>query len=248
MIVNEISALAEKAADRYLNVIFGFRGAYSKAISQQDPTTAKVLSEFSANLYDIARTYLNSEEDVINSVTAEIALLSASDALSAVGATESANDIVDALSAYLNAFKDYIRSEIAVQLERDIAAVRKKLRSIGLQAEILSGSTGISRKAAIIQLKLTDSGEFRFYFTDRQNRKWPSQKYVRTIWRQHLLSVYNEVYLYVLSKYGRKTAMVKHMDANSKSHMVTFNIVEYEAIKDEYFHPNANAVVSAVEE
>ena len=44
----------------------------------------------------------------------------------------------------------------------------------------------------------------------RSSSKWPSRLFIRTTWRQALLSAYNEVVLAVLSEAGITVAEVQH--------------------------------------
>jgi len=243
-LINIFSEHAEKAAERYLSVIFGLRGTYSRSFGYEDPTTPKAMKDFKENSYSVARTYLETETRIIKDMTEEIALWAITDALSALGATTPAEEYLTQLRDHLNGSGDYIRNEISIQLERDIASAAKKLKDLGLRSYILQNRLRISKKASIVQLRLSDKGELRFYFVDRQNRKWPSQKFIRTIWRAHMLDIYNEVYLYVLASHGVDTFAVKHTDVASKVNGQIFDLEEFEDIRDEIFHPNANAVVS----
>lgn len=120
-----------------------------------------------------------------------------------------------------------------------------------LQASLHAASSGSKRQNSLIYLRAKEKGDPKFYFVDRINRRWPSQKYIRSIWRHHLLTAYNETYLFTLAEYGETTARVVHLDPNHRVHGLVLaiadegNLLRYEDVRDEIFHPNADAIVTA---
>lgn len=250
MIGNRLSEIAEAAAERYLSVIFALRGAYDTALNAIDPLAPAINRQLHSTAFRVARAHLESEDAFAQEAVWEIAAQSVADALRDLGLGHVAQDVPEALSDHLSAVYEHVRSEIAVQLERDASAITQKHRKLGLQVKTYAAANGWSEAATLVHLRLAER-TLKFYFRDRQGRKWPSQKYVRTVWRHALLALYNEVYLFTLAERGQTRAVVWHPDPNSRyaGEVIALDdepsLPSYEDIKEDAFHPNSDAVLRA---
>lgn len=251
MITKRLSEIAEGAGERYLTVIFALRGSYDRALSANSPLAPQTNKLLSRDVFNISRMHLESEEKWLEELVWEVASQAITDALQALDLGNSSPDGMDALSDHLSAIWEHLRSEIAVQLERDASAIVQKHRKLGLQVKTQANATGWSESATLIHLRMSDRA-LKFYFQDRAGRKWPSQKYVRTVYRGTLLALYNEVYLFTLAERGQRRAMIWHSDPNHRyaGTLIALDddpkLTTYESIKEDAFHPNSDAVVRAV--
>lgn len=143
-------------------------------------------------------------------------------------------------------------SALYQQIFRNQQQAEKHLRNVALQVQMVSDTRNWKRSAALIAVRKNLATQFKFNFADRSGRRWDASKYVRTLLREHYVTLYNEVYLYALSKRNRLTAYVKNEDVNHKDHGTRFYILPiskkdplYSSIKDQIFHPNTRSLVTA---
>ncbi len=250
MILHENWAAADLAAQRYLTTAGAFRGAFDSIVGS---TSLSALSRTNLRLalYDIARTYTESEAVLIADETERVASQSVADARKALGVVTDAPALSDALTEHLSGSGEHLRTEIAIQLERDIVTVEQRLQNMALRARLLRNATGISESAAAIKVRIGEKEDLKFFFRDRAGRRLPTQKYIRMLWRHHLLTTYNEVYLHEMAERGAETAYVVHIDPRHRWHGRKISLAAdsdepgYHDIADEVFHPNSEAIVSA---
>lgn len=248
MIQNTLNTEASAAADRYVLLVNGWRGVYSAAFHSSDVSAPRTISEAERQGYGLARTYLAGERAAIASATENIAANARRDALTHLGLGSSAT-LSERTSELLGASQSYLDTELAVQIERDVAFMKQTLRQAALAIHLEASTRGIPLKTAMVQYRISNSGELRFHFKDRQNRKWPSQKFVRSAWRQHLLGTYNDTYIATAAEHGNSLFQVEHPDAGHSAAGLQFTILNntalphYSEIKDKVFHPNSEALV-----
>ena len=119
-----------------------------------------------------------------------------------------------------------------------------------LQVTVASKSEGISLQTALAQYRIGNAAELHFFFHDRRNQKWPSRKFIRAVWRHHLLTAFNEVTLLTLAEHGVTTARIEHINpkADSNGLLVAMNssteLPTYAEIRNEIFHPNSDAILA----
>lgn len=254
MIVTKLTYEAELAGQRYVNMVAAWRGVYAQAIAGGDFGTPKARQAVSGQAYDIARTYLDTEQKALERAFAEIALQAHRDALRDASAVVSADDYEARTSELLSEPQQHAVAEIIVQIERDVAFMLKQLRNAALTVELAARAQGISRHAAQIQYRVRHGDELRFYFADRAGRRWPSQKFIRQVVRGALLEAYNQVVMATLAEHRIDRAVVRHVDPNSRwdgteiTLLPAVDLPTYDEIRDEAFHANSDAVIARPED
>jgi hypothetical protein len=247
-----LSEHAEESSRRYLGLVDAWRHFHERAIMSPDFGTARGMTALREQAYGNARSFLHAEQVMIQEISHQIALQARRDALNDQSATVTADTLSERIAELLTSSLSDLENEITVQIERDIAFLVRSVRNAALEVETAATAQQISRVAAKVQFRMRDRGELKFYFKDRQNRKWPSQKFVRTVWRQHLLDTYNETVLATLADFGIDQAMVVAPGSNNDRVLVTVlpgsELPTYRELRDEIFHPNSEAYLAPVEE
>ena len=246
-----MTADAEAAAQRYGLLVEGWRSLYFAALDQSHFGTEKQIVEVTSRAYSIARMYLNAETDRIQADTIQYAQEAQRVTLEQLSSKQTF-ELAGPADEHLNANNDYLLREIEVQIERDIAFLRLSLRSIYLHVTMASRANGLPLRAALMQYRIGNAADLNFVFRDRRNQRWPSQKFIRSVWRHHLLSVYNETVLITLSDHGVDTAQINHSDQKSPHHGTLLSIDSnselptYAELKPTVFHPNSEATLGMV--
>lgn len=249
MITRQMSAAAEAAAQRYGLLVEGWRLLFTRAVSEQDFGSARQIARIKNNAYEMARSYINTELNLIGTEFEQIALEAQGSTLSSLAIPLAQELSVDALEL-TGASIDYLRTELSVQIERDIAWLVQSVRSANLQVVVSASSRGVPRQTAVLEYRIGNASELQFFFHDRRNQKWPSRKFVRAIWRHSLLNLYNETVLLTLAEAGQGTAVVVHANPQSDNHGMQVSLSSsselptYGEIRAEVFHPNSDAILA----
>lgn len=250
----DLALQAELAGRRYLSMVEAWRGVFSRAIASSDFGSAKAAGRVGEELYDIARTFIAAEQVLLESARDEIALGARRDALRDASAAASADAAVERTRELLGAPLAHALREIAVQIERDIALVLKKLRAAALEVDLAARAQRIAFQAALIQFRARGGGELRFYHHDRAAKRWPSQKFIRSVVRGALLDTYNQAVMATLAELGLDQAVIDHPDPNHAFDGAVISLLPgadlptYEDVREEAFHPNSEAVLARPEE
>lgn len=243
------SAVAQAAADRYLEMIYAFRAAYDGAVARHDALTPRAAEVLTGELYRIGRVHVATETQIIERELAQTVSDALRDVTSALAVTDT-DDIEKAVSDALSASHEHLRREVSAQVERDITTTIKRYRDLGLAVEIETRASGWQRSAVIARRRLAQP-TLRHYFKDRSGRRWPSQRFIRSAWRHAMLDLYNEVVMHELATRGETEAIVWHPDRNARAFgqivSLTGEGVAYEDIRDDVFHPNSDAILAAVQ-
>ncbi|CAO3459767.1 hypothetical protein [Azospirillum argentinense] len=241
-----LSFEAEQAGQRYTALVAAWRGIHASALEARDFGTARGLGRARAGAYDVARSFLDTERALLAATLRGVALEAHAHALS-IARTLSADELPDAAHELLSASQSYAESELAVQIERDIALLLKRLRAAAIDVDMIARIQGVARSAALIQHRARAGTELRFAFKDRANRKWPSRTFVRTTWRQALLDVYNETVMASVAAIGASRVRVVTSDAPAAANGLILTLLPgvdlptYAEVRDAVFHPNAEA-------
>jgi hypothetical protein len=239
---------AEAASARYELLVGSWRAIYSHALNGPTFGSVQQQAEVSSEAFRLARQFLQAELDHITRAFADIAL-------EAQGVTQKQLDVTvadtlsEAAQTHLSDAESYLFSELSVQVERDVNMLLEALKRAALQVRLSAKARGISPKAALIEYLLSSSLELQFFFHDRGNQKWPSRKFVRSVWRHALLSAYNEVVLLTLADHRIDRAFVLHTDPASQFHGLEISVSTnsalptYSEVRNEIFHPNSNAIL-----
>lgn len=198
---------------------------------------------------NVISVYYEAEARHVSEAIVQIALRAVTDAGKALTGPDAAPELPKAVIAHLSDIEDILKQDIARQTQRDIDTIRGKFKGVLLQANLNKMVNGGKRLNHLMGVFASDTTDLNFWFTDRSNRRWPSQKFIRTVWRQALLTVYNESYLMVLAAAGEAFAEVEADSPSDRFAGMVFGIdsqgaePNYISIKDEVFHPNSNRVV-----
>lgn len=248
MITQLMTAEAEAAAARYKTLIEGWRSLFINSLDRSTFASAASVRALVEQAYDMARAYSASERELIEQRTQEFALEAhrvTARALSVDASSELPGDV----SEHLREIERYLSREIAIQIERDIAFLRQSYQRVVLQVHLAARSQNISSRTALMQYRIGNAVELNFFFHDRRNQRWPSQKFVRAIWRQHLLAAYNETVLVELADHGLRVAEIAHSDPKSEVHGMRLALSPntplptYAELRNDVFHPNAEAIL-----
>lgn len=248
MIFNRLTQEAESAAVRYGLLTESWRSIFHSALNASDFGSPAVVDRAIEEAYAIASDYLAEERQFMARIVADIATEARQTTLLQIASVD-ASELSDRAGEHLRATQSYIESELIAQIHRDVALLRQQLQRVDLEVTIASTSRGISERAALIEYRIGNQADLQFVFHDRHARKWASKKFVRAMWRHSLLSVYNEIVLITLAEHGLKRAQVVHQDPSAATHGMIIamgsnaELPTYSEIRNEIFHPNANAVL-----
>ncbi len=249
MIVSQfISTEADLAVERYGAVLSAFQLSYARALNQPHFGSPKQLAEIAAGAYAIASFYLQSEGGFIEIASTAVALEAQRVTLEQLSAA-SVITLSEAISEHANESDAHLSREITIQVERDIAMLTHTLRKTILSVGMAARAAQIAPRQALMQHRVSASNELSFVFLDRSASKWPSLRFLRSLWRQHLLAIYNETVLLTLSDHGIEQAEVQHTDEKAPVHGMIISIVEdpelpsYSDILSDVFHPNSEAIL-----
>jgi hypothetical protein len=244
-----MTTMAAAAATRYTMLIEGWKALYNRALDDPRFGAPVQITGLTQDAYAMARRYLDAEGLEMSEAFEQIAR----EALTATRAelsVEDSDELPDDVDEHVSAFVEHLMSELSIQIERDIATLKKTLQQTILGVTLAAAAQRLPLRTALIQHRIAINTDVKFGFTDRRYAKWPAQGYVRTIWRHNLLSLYNDVVLMTLADAGVDTARVRHTDTTAATHGLEISMVDTTElptladIRDQTFHPNANAILA----
>ncbi|AMB48266.1 hypothetical protein [Methylobacterium sp. AMS5] len=239
---------ADAAGARYQGLVDAWSLIYADALGALDFGTPRMIERAGEEAYNLARAFLDTETGIVAEKIATIAHEALRAASRDLG-VDDADDLPAHASETLSATQGYLVREITIQIERDIAQLQQSLRQTALQVKIAAAAQGISERAALIQHRIGSNETPAFHFRDRRNGKWPSRLFVRSTWRQSLLSAFNEVTLCMLAEHGIETAEVAHAHGKAGVHGMELalssnsSLPAYGEVRNDIFHPNAEAIL-----
>lgn len=236
MITAWLDQESDRAAGRYQNMVASWQLLFHNAISSTGFHVADMPARVVNEAYRVADAYLADERDMIASVLRETALEAHRSILSQIASSD-AQELTPMTLEHLSVTGSYLTDELIAQIHRDIAMLRFALHQAVLQVAVRSRSAGITPRQAQVEYRLDQQPTIEFMFTDRAGRRWNAKRFVRTVWRQAMLSAYNETVLFDLADHGLETAAV----VNDQGLVTTISLRDYAQIRDEHFHPNSNA-------
>jgi hypothetical protein len=250
MIITQLmTTMAEAAAIRYGLLLDGWKALYNRALDDPRFGAPVQLTELTDEAYAMARRYLGAEGVEMSDALEQIAR----EALTATHAelsVEDSDELPDDVDEHVSAFVEHLMSELKIQIERDIATLKKTLQQTILGVTLAASAQRLPLRTALIQHRIAANTDIKFGFTDRRSAKWPARRYIRTIWRHDLIALYNDVVLMTLADAGVDTAEVRHTDVEAETHGLKISIVDNTElptladIRDQTFHPNAEAVLA----
>ncbi|QIG75616.1 putative minor capsid protein [Rhizobium phage RHph_Y2_17_1] len=242
MICNHLTDLAGQASVRYAMFTDGLRSIYRRALNSQvlDDTAA------TREAGELAVAFLRNEATALEAAIQEVAEIAHTATLEEIASNDTENLSDEALE-HLSVSSAYLADELLAQASRDVATMRRSIQRVRLEVSLASRSSGRSQRAAMVEYMIGNKTDIDFFFHDKASRKWESKLFVRSIYRQTLLSVYNEIVLYTLADHGIDRAEVEHHspDAQHDGMVIALSssteLPTYSEIRETVFHPNANA-------
>jgi hypothetical protein len=248
MILQRLSHEAETAAMRYGLLTEAWRSIFHQALNASNFGYPAVTDKAIGEAFRVAETYLSEERHAAERTLSEIATEARTVTLADLQSID-ASEMTERALEHLSVTRSYLVDELIAQCHRDIALMRQTMQRVSLEVSISSRSRGISERTALVEYRIGNQADLQFIFHDRHARKWASKKFVRALWRHTLLSTYNESVLFTLADHGLARARVAHEDHGAASHGMIVAIGSnsefptYSEIRNEVFHPNANAVL-----
>lgn len=246
-ITNKFTELAEEAGQRYVELLTLFRGHANAAIADWKPLSARRRNAIIDLCYRSSRVWFEAERMHIDDGLRAALVNARTEAQLQTGAVSAHDDDDPALVEHLNAIRDYLMREIELQIERDIAAVEKRVRTSMMEIAISARVEGLNFREAGMRHELRRRDEMKFYFKDRQGRKRPSQKHIRTTWRHSLLTLWLDAFVYETSQRNVTEAVVDNSNHGHKWHGVSLSYVnDLPEYREEIFHPNSDNLLVLV--
>lgn len=241
---------ADSAAARYGVLTEALRGIYLSAFNDPRFGSPALLAAIEYEARALMTTYLRTERQQAEMIFGQI-VREALQATKASLAAFATLDTPEALSALASATLDYLMKEMRLQGERDVSTLVEAVRRASLQVSLAMRAHGLSQRLAIRDYAF-GANNLDFYFRDRRNYRTLSRQFMRVVWRQSLLSVYNESVLLTLADHGETQAEVTHLDGKSGVDGLIIAMSGgsvhpiYDEIRAQVFHPNADAVLKRV--
>lgn len=240
MIPHLLSEAADKAAIRYDNLSQTFAALHKTALLSRDFGTVGHSQKLFEDAYDAAGLFFDRDKQVLEAEVTEIAQAAHRHAKARLCSID-ASELSDAALTHLSEIQTYVSNEIAAQVHRDIANIRHSLQRAVLTVGMIARSRGVDPRKAQINYVMQNDEEPQLVFTDRRGRRTPTRSFVRALYRQALLSVWNEVVLHTLADHGLNEAVVVRAE-NGETHTIgRLSIEAYASERDSLFHPNSNA-------
>ncbi len=242
---------AEAAVDRYGYLLNILRGQ-SEVVFRRGATDGQLREDAVSVSQDAARAFLGTEQAEINEDSAEVARRAYSAALSDLGLKFDDFEDLNRFGEFIFSAASYVTRIIAAQAERDVMAVAQHIQSTALRIDLYVRSGRHTHSSAAAAVMIEDQQAPAFKFMDRMGRRFKATKHIRDIYRQHLLNIYNEVYMDVVAEHGHDTVRVDHPDPNYKWSGEPLLIVTggpadhplYYDVREEIFHPSSQATLT----
>jgi len=251
MDANALTRSAEQAGQRYAVFLEAMRGAFARvSAATRLPGSDRTRSLLRRDAYALGRVYLEVEQGEIEDALRAAALAAQTDTIEEVGGPTS-SELAEAVEEHVALLVDGLSQEMRLQVERDVSLMMGALRGMALR-DALRASPGATTKrgrgeAAAAREEALEA--LTFQFTDRSNRRWPSPRHVRTLYRQALVLGWNETALLTAGELGLETLEITHPDAShgALGQLVavageTDGAISWEAAREEgIFHPQTHA-------
>lgn len=247
---HRFTEMAAAGVDRYAGFLTTLRGQ-SELVFRRGPTNEELRLEALSVAQGAARSFLGLEQAWLNEDSADVARSAHSAALTDLGLDDTG--IEDRFADFIFSSAAYVSRILAAQAERDIMTMVQHIQGTAMRIDLYVRSGRHTPATAAAQVMIEDNQAPAFRFIDRMGRKFKASKHIRDIYRQHLLHVYNEVYMDVVATHGHDSVFVDHPNPDYKWFGEELAIVTggandslylYYDLKDEIFHPSSDATVT----
>jgi hypothetical protein len=244
------SERAEASVERYgyfLNIL----RSQADIVFRRGPTDGQAREEALSVALEAARSFLGVEQGQLNDDTADVARDAYRAALSDLGLSHDDFEGLNRFAEFIFAGASYTGRILAGQAERDVMTMGQHILNVAQRVDLYARSGRHSLSSAAAAVMFEDSQVPNFRFTDRLGRRFKATKHVRDLYRQHLLNIYNEVYMDVVADHGWEIVRVTHPDPGFKWHGAALAIVGdddefplYYDVREEIFHPSSVATLT----
>lgn len=231
----EVSA---QASERYQAVLTTFRGMLFAYLNES--FSASRASELRSNAVDIGKMFFRSEQAIIEEELHRTALDALWTVEDQIGVQRS-KEVSDTFSAFLTQHMDYLESELRAQLSRDVEMLVRRFREVALEKHLGAAA------------RLDVGGVSRFHFRDRVGRLYPSQKFVRSVWRHSLVMVGAEFFALEAADRGYSEIEVVSQDKSSRWTGLKIGLSDaspepsFSDVRDEVFHPQTQITLKVAD-
>lgn len=242
---------AEAAVERYgyfLNIL----RSQADTVFRRGASDGTARDEAESVSLGAARSFLTTEQAFINDDSAEVARRAHEAAQRDLGA--SGKDELDRFGEFVFSAARYTTRIIAAQTERDVMTAVQHMQSTAQRIDLYVRSGRHSPSSAAAAIMIEDRLVPTFKFMDRAGRRFKATKHIRDIYRQHLINIYNEVYMDVVAAHGHEMVRVDHPEPSFKWFAEPLVIVTggrgtdgiplYYDVREEIFHPSSQATVT----
>lgn len=251
--IQQISEMAERAVGRYQGFTALLQGQ-AETVFRRGPTDESLRSDAFHTGLEAARAFASTEHAQLNDDTQKVAVAAHGAAIRDLGGNE--RTIPDRFAEFIFSASLYTARLLAAQTERDVMAMAQHNHTNALRVDLYVRSGRHTPSSAAAAVMIEDSQAPAFRFIDRAGRTYKSTKHIRDIYRQHLLNIYNEVYMDTVAEFGWEVVSISHPDPSYKWNGAEVLIVSseqddrplYYDIKAEVFHPSSQALVTIATE
>jgi predicted transcriptional regulator len=239
VIPHKLSEAADAAASRYDLLASTFEAQFKTALlSPQFGYAGQQLAIYN-DAYEAAGEYFTRDKEEMAGAVLEIAENAHQRAKQKIASID-ASGLSDAALEHLGESQTYLSNEIAAQVHRDIANMRHSLQKTVLDVGMIARSRRIPQRQAQIAWVMNRAEDLELAFVDRRGRRTPTRTFIRSVYRQTLLSVHNEIVLHTIADHGLEHAAVMKLEDGVEKQVERIALTDYADARAVYFHPNAN--------
>lgn len=246
--IQQISELAERSVARYQGFVAILQGN-ADMVLRRGSIDESLRTDAMHRGLDAARAFSSAEHAQMNDDTQKVAFAAHAQAMTDLGAKE--RTIPDRFADFIFSASLFSARLLAGQAERDVMTMARHVHSNALRVDLYARSGRHTHSSAAAAVLLEDAAAPSFGFVDRAGRSYKSTKHIRDIYRQHLLHIYNEVYMDTVAEFGWEVVKINHPDPSFKWFGEPVAIVSYDDelplyydIKDQVFHPSSQATIT----
>jgi hypothetical protein len=247
-VIYAISEMAERAVQRYQGFTAQLVGQ-AEVVFRRGATDESLRSDAFHTALDAARAFVCAEQAQLNDDTQMIAIAAHERAMTDLEAKQ--RTIPDRFADFIFSAALYTARIIAAQVDRDVMAMAQHNQTNALRVDLYVRSGRHTPSSATAAVMIEDSQAPAFRFVDRAGRSFKSTKHMRDVYRQHLLNIYNEVYMDSVAEFGWDAVTITHPDPSYRWFGEQVRIVSadddrplYYDIKAEVFHPSSHATLT----
>lgn len=250
MIAETLSARAGAAAMRFELLCYSWQSLFSSALSSEQFGYADHPTRVGRDAFALAEQFMREEHEMIARIITELAESAHQTTLRELALDDSVK-LSNAALEHTSASAEYLANAIIALAQTGVQQLRQSVQRAQLEVHMLARAGKQSERHALIQFRLANQDSLHFISFDRAARRWSSPVLVRTLWRQALLNLYNDIVLLTLVENGFERAGVyRPEDGRWAQYGVVSpsgseGTISYEQARAEIFHPNSTSYLAA---